>query len=107
RIDTDASVRKMASLGTTAAAGWVRLPFKPVRLNRVRADGKLLKMSEKEALEWEFTVDQASAYCKENAKGSMQIPVPPGATRIKAFRIAGTTSKSVKVQLFRSGWNRA
>lgn len=30
---------------------------------------------------------------------------PPGATRIRAFRIAGETSGSVQMELFRTGWN--
>ena len=36
----------------------------------------------------------------------MQIPVPPGATKIKAFRICGTTRGKVEVELVRTGWNQ-
>jgi hypothetical protein len=107
-IDMDASVRKMARAVAAPWMGWMTYAFKPVRLNPVRVNGRLLKVrSEKEAFEFEFTVDQVSAYCEERARGSMAITVPCGATKLKAFRIAGTTRGSVKVQLFRGGWNRA
>ena len=107
RIDLDASVRKMAATGAATNAGWVRLPFKPARYERVRMGGKLVRPPEKDlSLEGEFIIDVASAYCDEKgARGSMPIPVPPGATKIRAFRISGTTSSSVRVQLFRTGWN--
>ena len=35
----------------------------------------------------------------------MAVPPPPGASRIRAFRIAGETSGSVQMELFRGGWN--
>ncbi len=94
-----------ATLDTKGAAvGWMRLPFKPVRLEVLRIGEKLVP-----AKQWEpgieFTVDVASAYCEKSARGSMAIPVPPGATKIKAFRICGTTRGKVDVELVRTGWN--
>ncbi len=104
-IDMDASVRRMAVVAP--AAGWVRLPFKPVRLELVRIEKKLVRPSDKDrGAEADFTIDVASAYCGDSgARGSMQIPIPPGATKIKAFRIAGTTHGSVRAELVRGGWN--
>lgn len=88
----------------SSAAGWVRLPFKPVRLEPLRVGEKLIPPKQ-----WdpsvEFTVDVASAYCEKGARGSMPIPIPPGASKIKAFRICGTTQGKVVVELIRGGWN--
>ena len=106
-IEVDPSVRRVVGALVAPAAGWVRLPFKPVRLELVRVDRKLVRPSDKDrAAEADFTIDVASAYCGEGgARGSMQILIPPGATKIKAFRIAGKTGGSVRVQLVRGGWN--
>jgi hypothetical protein len=105
-IEMGASVRKRA-ISPSPAAGWVRLPFKPIRLNPVRSRGKLVKVvSEEIAEEFEFIVDEATAYCgEEGARGSMEVPVPPGAVRITGFRVAGTTRGAVTVHLHRVGWN--
>jgi hypothetical protein len=105
-IDMSASVRKRA-VAPSPAAGWVRMPFKPVRLNPVRVGRKLVRVvSQEEAEEYEFIVDEATAYCDEHgARGSMEIPVPPAAVRITGFRIAGTTRGAVTVHLHRTGWN--
>jgi hypothetical protein len=85
-----------SSLGTR---GWLRLPFKPVNHRpkgyRPRPD------------EGEFMMDIAFAHCDaRGARGSMAIPVPPGATWVREFRIAGTTrGRKIKIQLYRTGWN--
>jgi hypothetical protein len=88
----------------SAATGWVRLPFKPLRLEPLRIGEKLVPPKQ-----WdpsvEFTVDIASAYCEKGARGSMPIPVPPGASKVKALRICGTTLGKVEVELVRGGWN--
>jgi hypothetical protein len=106
-IDMGPSVRKLANPVINPAAGWVRLPFKPVRLNPMKIDGRRVRISsEIEAEEFDFIVDEATAYCNERgARGSMSIPVPPGAARVVGFRIAGTTRGNVTVHLFRTGWN--
>lgn len=88
------------------AKGWVRLPFKPSRLYPVRVGGRLVRPSEREAELTEFIIDVASAYCEDRgARGSMGIPAPPGASKIKGFRIVGETFGRVTVELFRTGWN--
>jgi hypothetical protein len=76
-------------------------------LNPVRVDKRLVKvLSQQQAEEYEFVVDEASAYCDEGgARGSMEIPVPPGASKVVAFRIAGETEGKVTVHLYRTGWN--
>jgi len=105
-IDMGASFRKLANPVINPAAGWVRLAFKPVRLNPVKISGRRVRIGADDAEEYEFIVDEYSAYCDEGgARGSMSIPVPPGANRIVGFRIAGTTRGSVTVRLFRTGWN--
>jgi hypothetical protein len=102
-IDLGHSFRKVAKVITTSLVGWVRLPFKPVRLNPVRISGKL---AGGESSEYDFIVDEATAYCGEHgARGSMQIPVPPGAGQVSGFRIAGITNGHITVRLFRTGWN--
>jgi len=104
KIEMEPSVRKRAGAGL--AAGWMRLPFKPVRLYPVKIDGRRVRIDEPEAELYEFIVDEFKAYCDEKgARGSMEVPVPPGATRIVGFRIAGTTSGSVEVSVYRTGWN--
>jgi hypothetical protein len=103
-IEMGAAVRKRA-LAPNPAEGWVRLPFKPVRLNPVRIGRKLVRVVTEEEAE-EFIVDEATAYCGEKgARGSMGIPVPPSASKLVGFRIAGATSGSVTVHLHRTGWN--
>jgi len=38
----------------------------------------------------------------------MEIPVPPGATKIKKFRISGNVnSNGITFSLYQSGWNNA
>jgi hypothetical protein len=98
------SVRKAAT--RNPAAGWVRLAFKPVLLNFI-VDGRPARASSSgQAEEYEFIVDEATAYSDHRgARGSMEIPVPPGATRVVGFRIAGTTRGKVLVHLHRTGWN--
>src|SRR5262249_14406014 len=104
-IDMGLSVRKLATM--SPAAGWIRLPFKPVRLNPVKVDERRVRvLSTEQAEEYEFIVDEASAYCGERgARGTMEVPVPPGATKVVGFRLAGTTRGKVTVHLFRTGWN--
>lgn len=87
-----------------AASGWMRLPFKPVRMEVLRLNEKLVQAKQYEP-GIEFVVDIGSAYCEKSARGSMAIPVPPGASKIKAFRLCGTTNGKVDVELIRSGWN--
>lgn len=86
------------------AAGWMRLPFKPARLEVLRIGEKLVQAKQYEP-GIEFVVDVASAYCDKSARGSMSIPVPPGAGKIKAFRLCGTTNGRVEVELVKTGWN--
>lgn len=90
--------------GRSPSAGWVRMPFKPIRLEPLRIGEQLVPPNKWDPTV-EFTVDVASAYCEKSARGSMPIPVPPGATRIKAFRLCGTTRGKVEVELVRAGWN--
>lgn len=73
------------------AAGWVRLPFLPKKYST--------------GVEFQhFVIHSISG--SGGAQGNMDIPVPPGATRIKRFRIAGTGNEgTVNVQLFRGGTN--
>ncbi len=84
--------------------GWVRMPFKPVRFEHTRIGGRLIRPSDEPPLSGEFIIDIDSAYCDDaGARGTMAIPVPPGATAIHAFRIAGAARKKVEVELYRVG----
>jgi hypothetical protein len=54
----------------------------------------------------EFIIDLASAYCGDKGgRGTMQIPVPPGASRVTHFRICGTTNRRLEIEWVRGGWN--
>jgi hypothetical protein len=84
--------------------GWLRMPFKPVRMPPVRHEQRTVRVAGTEPED--FIVDIAHTYCGERgARGSMAIPVPAGISRVKAFRVAGTTRGSVLAQLVRTGWN--
>lgn len=102
RIETEASVRKLIA-PSSPAAGWMRLPFKPVRVAAAKSVGKIHIGADEEV---DFIIDEDRTYCEEKgAKGWMSIPVPPGAKSIVGFRIAGTTHGNVTVSLVRTGWN--
>ncbi len=89
-----------------SSAGWMRLPFKPVRLEIMKIGEKLIQAKQYDpGIEFVVDVAQASAYCDKSARGSMAIPVPPGARKVKAFRVCGTTNGKVEVELVRTGWN--
>lgn len=92
--------------GAFGAKGWVRLPFKPVRLPPVKPSGRGVRVVGEGYEGEEFISDIAFTYCgARGARGSMPFPVPPGATKIKAFRLAGNTKGTVMAQLVRTGWN--
>jgi hypothetical protein len=85
-----------------AQRGWLRLPFKPIRLPRHEVRGVRVAGMEQD----DFVVDFAHTYCADRgAQGSMAIPVGAGVNRIRAFRIAGTTRGTVTARLVRTGWN--
>jgi hypothetical protein len=89
--------------GAFGARGWVRLPFKPVRLPAARPGGRQVRVLDESD---EFISDVAFTYCgPKGARGSAPIPTPPGATKIKAFRLAGNTKGTVMATLVRTGWN--
>jgi hypothetical protein len=94
----DNSVRKSVKEAPAFLRGWMRVPFKPVRLSAAVVIA---------GASTDFIVDEAHAYCESAARGSMQIPVPPGATHVAGFRVAGSTRSEVMVRLFRTGWNAA
>jgi hypothetical protein len=102
--------------------GWVRLPFKPVPLEsresgpppppppdlpgapRVKF-GSPAGQSSHERYD-SFTVEVTHAFSGSRpARGSMAIPVPAGATKVLAFRIAGSTRSRVEARLVKTGWN--
>jgi hypothetical protein len=81
------------------ARGWVRLPFKPMSIRP-----KAYQQRPDEP----FNVDIAYAHCDaKGARGSMGIPIPPGATWVMEFRIAGSAKggKKIRIQVYRTGWN--
>jgi len=79
------------------------MTFKPVALPAIRSgSGQVTVLDNKP----EFISDIAFASCgSKGASGSMSIPAPPGATKVKAFRLAGTTKGTVMAQVMRTGWN--
>jgi hypothetical protein len=103
-IQTEIPQRRRAG---ARATGWLRMPFKPVRLERMRVGNRLVPTPYKDRdLEEDFIVDVGSTYCgKKGARGTMGVPALPGASKITAFRIAGETAGSVQMELYRTGWN--
>jgi hypothetical protein len=91
--------------GSLGARGWLRVPFKPVRLLATRpAPNVRVRVLENEAEE--FISEVAYSWCgQRGARGTMAIPVPPGATKVSAFRLAGSTKRGLMAQLMRTGWN--
>lgn len=73
------------------AAGWLRLPFLPKKYST--------------GTEFQhFIIHSISG--SGGAQGNMDIPVPPGATKIKRFRIAGTGNEgTITIYLYRGGIN--
>jgi hypothetical protein len=103
----DSLLRKVAGV-RNPLAGWMRLPFKPVRTTREKVSnrGAVKFVNEERVEEPEFIVEGAFARCDaRGASGSMDIPVPPAVSKIVGFRIAGTTYERVSVHLLRIGWN--
>jgi len=89
-IDMGSSVRKLAA--TSPAAGWLRMPFKPIPLNPVRIGKKLVRViSQEQAEEYEFVVDNpfgpASRVTEFNPLGKVPVLVTDdGATMETAAR---------------------
>ncbi len=95
-IDMSAAVRKMARQAASGSSGWLRVPFRPARISSV-VPGQT---------DNEFSIDETNAYCGKNgARGSMHIPVPPGASRVAGFKVAGSTRGKITARLFCTGWN--
>jgi hypothetical protein len=98
---------------------WLILEIAELGLERVAPNSAIIPRTEPgdtldnnpaggAGVDHDFIVDEVYAFCKEaGARGSMQIPVPPGALPISGFRVAGSTSREVSVRLFRTGWNVA
>lgn len=98
RIDMDPPIRKSA-VAAEAGAGWVRLPFKPLPMPKKSTGAIRIDVES-------FLVDETTAHCDHRgARGSMAIPVPPGAKKIVGFRVAGETKGTVNIGLYRAGWN--
>lgn len=106
-VETEIPQRRRAGAHATSVGGWLRLPFKPVRLDRMRVGNRLVPTPYKDRdVEADFIVDVCSTYCGgRGARGTMGVPTPPGANKITAFRIAGETAGSVQMELYRTGWN--
>jgi hypothetical protein len=104
-IEMSSGKRRLATQPSSATHGWLRFPFKPVQHSVVKISGA-------GGPSWSpdhgFIIEEAYAHCESRgARGSMQIPVPPGNRHITGFRIAGTTHNQVLVGLHRGGINVA
>jgi len=102
-LKVETNVRTLLAL-RGSSVGWVRLPFKPLRMEALRVGEKLVPPKA-----WdpsiEFIIDVGSAYCGDKgARGTMQIPIPPGASRVTYLRICGTTHRRLELEWVRAGW---
>ena len=80
-----------SKLGPGLHTGWVRMACKPHPLE----DKKPFRIGPTEARSTD-----------EGAAGSMSIPVPPGVSTVKRFRVAGELNNGViKVALYCCGWD--
>lgn len=73
------------------APGWLKLPFLPKQYSTST----------------QFINAAYHATCSAAAAGNMEIPVPPGYTKIKNFRIAGVKVGTFRIILYKSGWDGA
>lgn len=82
-------------LHASLRGGWVRMPFKPSSFIEAESSAR------------NFVIGVTKTHCDaRGAKGTMGIPVPPGATRLKSFLLAGPINmKGIDVELYRCGWN--
>jgi hypothetical protein len=82
-------------LGAELRSGWVRLPFKPSSFVE----------PQKAALD--FFIGVTKTYCDQHgAKGTMAIPIPMLADRLKTFVIAGERNETqISLELDRCGWD--
>lgn len=85
----------LAKLRPELRSGWVRMPFKPssfVEPTRAAQD---------------FYIGVTKTYSDQRgAKGTMSIPVPMMADRLKSFVISGERNiAGIQLELDRSGWN--
>jgi hypothetical protein len=82
-------------LHPSVRAGFVRLPFKPS------------SFIEAEPTARNFVIGVTKTYCDaRGATGTMGIPVPPGAMRLKTVVVAGAiNTKGIEIELYRCGWN--
>jgi hypothetical protein len=54
----------------------------------------------------QFTNAIGHSFCsKSGGKGTMEIPVPPGASKIRQFRLCGLSKEGLQLTLRRGGWN--
>ena len=88
------------------AHGWVRLPFKPFPIERVRIDNPETDIRD---IVPDFDIGFISGigYSRagsRGARGTMAIPSPPGARRLRTLRVAGWTRSAVELAVYRSGW---
>jgi hypothetical protein len=93
-----------ARMGRTR--GWVRLPFKPVPIERVRIDNPDAEIRDT-AADFDIGFIPGIGYSRagsRGARGTMSIPVPAGARRIRNLRLAGWTRSTIELSLYRTGW---
>jgi len=86
--------------------GWIRLPFKPSLIEKVRLDNPEAEIKDN-VVDFDIGFVSAIGYSRagsRGARGCMGIPVPVGARRIRALRLAGWTKTTVEIALVRTGW---
>lgn len=86
--------------------GWVRLPFKPNPVERVRVDQPEAEVRDVTP-DYDTVFISGAAYSRcgiRGARGAMGIPVPVAARRLRGLRVAGWARAVIEVSLFRTGW---
>jgi len=88
----------LQNLHPSIRSGWVRMAFEPSEVVTEGSGGRAAQP---------FLIGLSRTFCDERgATGTVAIPVPPGANRLKAFLIAGENNREkINIWMRISGWD--
>lgn len=86
---------------SAAVRGWLRLPFRPSKMNARQGPHR------GDFLEFQSDIGVTYHVGDRPAKGWMSIPIPPGALRVTAARLAGEVRAKLIFELYKHTWNKS